>query len=74
MPQRKGADTYSTVRFVRKDESVVLKDHIIVVYGMLQHGTVRYGTVRYCMVRYGAVSDNWNVNNNVWPCCNYNTF
>ena len=35
--------------------SIVLKDHIIVEYGMLQHGTVRYGTVRYGTVRYGAV-------------------
>jgi len=30
--------------------SIVLKDHIIVKYGMIQHATVRYG-----MVRYGAV-------------------
>ncbi len=30
--------------------SIVLKDHIIVEYGMIRHGTARYG-----MVRYGAV-------------------
>ena len=35
--------------------SVVLKDHIIVEYGMLKHGTIRYGTVRYGTVWYGTV-------------------
>ena len=68
-------DTYLTVRLVRKDKGIVLKDRIIVKYGMLQHGTVwystvryytvRYGTVPYGTVRYGAVPDNRNVNNNV---------
>ena len=55
MQKSKGANTYLTVRFVRKDMGIVLKDHIIVEYGMLQHGTVRYGTVRYGTVRYGTV-------------------
>ena len=36
--------------------SIVLKDHIIVEYGMLQHGTVRYGTVRYGAVLVTGMS------------------
>ena len=32
--------------------SIVLKDHIIVEYGMLQHGTVWYSTVWYGTVPF----------------------